>query len=524
MKHKTKSLWITLLAVFMIMTMLPATAFAAAKKMPSKVNVTKVTVSANSVTVSWKKASNATSYRIYYKQSGAKKWITVANVTGTSYTHKTSKKLPLVGGKKYVYTVRAYNKSSKKWGSYDTKGKTVTIPAVPGTVKMGTVKGTAYNKVSISWSKASNATSYRIYYKKSGTKKWTTVADVTGTSYTHTSSKKAPLTAGGKYVYTVRAYNKTSRKWGSYNTKGIAVTVPKKASSAPTHASGPITKITFPKVVEIKANVGDTYQLEQPVLTPSNPTNKALEWTPDTPEDVLVDKNGKITILNVDVDASVTAHSADNYRICGTCEIRIRSAVPVTSVSLSQTSINMEVGQRVDFTSTISPANASNKGLTWDVYDDSIADVYLSKMSSNSDWYILARRPGTVTLRLYSRYDEKIYATCTVTVTETCEHEFDDGIVRYEPTCTEEGAKTVTCTKCGYMKRIDLPALGHTWEHHDATGHEEQILIKEAYDEDIYDEEGVKTGTIHHDAEYETKWVEDTPAYDVCTVCGATKE
>ena len=47
---------------------------------------------------------------------------------------------------------------------------------------------------------------------------------------------------------------------------------------------------------------------------------------------------------------------------------------------------------------------------------------------------------------------------------------------------------------------------------------------KESEDEDVYDEEGVKTGTIHHDAEYETKWVEDTPAYDVCTVCGATKE
>ncbi len=561
MKHKTKSLLITLLTALMIMTMLPTTAFAASKKVPSKVSITKVTASTNAVTVKWKKASNATSYRIYYKQSGAKKWKTVANVSGskTSYTHKTSKNLPLVGGKKYVYTVRAYNKSSKKWGSYDTKGKTVTIPAVPSTVKMGTVKGTAYNKVSISWNKASNATSYRIYYKKSGAKNWTAVADVTGTSYTHTSSKKAPLTAGGKYVYTVRAYNKTSKKWGGYNTKGIAVTVPKKATPTPTPVSGPISKITFPKVIELKANVGDTYQLEQPVLTPSNPTNKTLVWTPDTPDDVLVDENGKITILNVDVDASVTAHSADDYRICGTCEIRIRSAVPVTSVSLSQTSINMEVGQRVDFTSTIAPANASNKRLAWGVYDDSIADVYLSKQSSSSDWFIVARKPGTVTLRLYSRYDETIYATCTVTVTETCEHEFDDGIVRYEPTCTEEGAKTVTCKKCGYMKRIDLPALGHTWEHHDATGHEEQVLIKDAYDEDVYEEhvicntcgkdfgtgteaeqlaskhvansdcqnysaQKVKTGTIHHDAEYESKWVEDTPAYDVCTVCGTTKE
>lgn len=115
----------------MIMTMLPTTAFAASsKKAPSKVSITKVTASTNAVTVKWKKASNATSYRIYYKQSGAKKWKTVANVSGskTSYTHKSSKKTPLVGGKKYVYTVRAYNKSSKKWGKYNTKGVSVTVP------------------------------------------------------------------------------------------------------------------------------------------------------------------------------------------------------------------------------------------------------------------------------------------------------------------------------------------------------------------------------------------------------------
>ena len=275
MKRKAKSVLTVLLAALMIMTMLPTTAFAASsKKAPSKVSITKVTASTNAVTVKWKKASNATSYRIYYKQSGAKKWKTVANVSGskTSYTHKSSKKTPLVGGKKYVYTVRAYNKSSKKWGKYNTKGKTVTIPAVPSTVKMGKVKGTAYNKVSISWNKASNATMYRVYYKQSGAKKWKTVANVSGTRYTHTSSKKAPLVSGKKYVYTVRAYNKSS-KWGKYNTKGVSVTVPKKNS---TPAKVLVQSVDIDNITTAIETKGGTYQFTSKVL-PANATNKTLK-------------------------------------------------------------------------------------------------------------------------------------------------------------------------------------------------------------------------------------------------------
>lgn len=130
MEHKAKSLLITLLATFMIMALLPTTTFASsAKKTPAKVTITKVTSSNNAVTVKWKKVSNATSYRIYYKQSTSKKWIAVANVSGskTSYTQKNSKKYPLVNAKKYNYRIRAYNKTSRKWGNY-SKTVSVSIP------------------------------------------------------------------------------------------------------------------------------------------------------------------------------------------------------------------------------------------------------------------------------------------------------------------------------------------------------------------------------------------------------------
>ena len=95
----------------------------------------------------------------------------------------------------------------------------------PATVKLNKVSAPAYNKIKVSWKKVSNATNYYIYYRKSGTKKWTKIASVksTASSYTHKSSAKYPIVVGQKYDYTVKAYNSKSKKTGKYNTKGLTV-------------------------------------------------------------------------------------------------------------------------------------------------------------------------------------------------------------------------------------------------------------------------------------------------------------
>lgn len=409
MKRKAKSVITILLTALMIITMLPTTAFAASsKKAPSKVSITKVTASTNAVTVKWKKASNATSYRIYYKQSGAKKWKTVANVSGskTSYTHKSSKKTPLVGGKKYVYTVRAYNKSSKKWGKYNTKGKTVTIPAVPSTVKMGKVKGTAYNKVSISWSKASNATMYRVYYKQSGAKKWKAVANVSGTSYTHTSSKKAPLVSGKKYVYTVRAYNKSSKKWGKYNTKGVSVTVPKKNS---TPAKVLVQSVDIDNVTRVLTTKGETYQFTSTVL-PANATTKTLKWTSSNPKVATIDQNGKVTAVT-EGETTITATATDGSGKKDTANIKVNFNVPknvsATGIKLNKTSIELDGSSSTQLTATLTPSNTTDN-VAWRTSDSEIAEVI--------DGEVYACNPGTATITAYVVQNPNLKATCTVTV------------------------------------------------------------------------------------------------------------
>ena len=233
---KTRKYLLYLLTLALVLFLPVTAAQAASGQQPGYVsNITARVSGSNKVTVTWKKAKNATSYRVYYKQAGGK-WKTLANVKGTKYTHTSSRKYPLTEGKKYVYTVRAYNRYGRKWGSYDRNSKTVTIPAIPGKVNVTKVKANSYQEVQVNWSKAKNATSYHVYYKEAGARNWRKIDSVSGryTSFKHRSSKSFPLKPGKKYVYTVKAYNRNFKKWGSYNTKGWSVTTPEDPDATPT--------------------------------------------------------------------------------------------------------------------------------------------------------------------------------------------------------------------------------------------------------------------------------------------------
>ena len=249
-----------------VMLLIPAVPAQAASRPPGKVTLSRVTASgSNKVIVKWKKASNATQYRIYWKESGTKAWKTLTNVSAskTSYTHTSNRKATLKGGKKYTYTVRAYNKYGKKWSSYDKKGKTVTIPAMPSTVK-ASAKPNNYSQTTVTWSKASNATNYLVYYRSADTTKWTRIANVSSKTlkYVHKSSRKYPVKAGRTYYYMVRGYNKTFKTYGSYNKAGLRVVIPEKPAATPT-ATPTVAPTATPKPT----------QRPKPTATPK-PTQK----------------------------------------------------------------------------------------------------------------------------------------------------------------------------------------------------------------------------------------------------------
>jgi len=80
--------------------------------------------------------------------------------------------------------------------------------------------------------------------------------------------------------------------------------------------------------------------------------------------------------------------------------------VPVTSVTMSPTSLNLKVGETGSLTATVAPSNASDKTLTWKSSDTSVATV--------SNGTVTAKAVGTATITATSNNGKSATATVTV--------------------------------------------------------------------------------------------------------------
>ena len=209
------------LLVLAVMLLMPATTQAAAKPGTVKLSSIKA-VDYNKINIKWKKASGATNYIVYYKNAGDKKWIKVKTLDNkkTSYTHTSSKAYPITVGQKYTYTVKAYNKNTKKSGSYNKTGLTTrTIP------QKTTIRSFSYEEdlhgVELIWNKVKGADKYVIYCKDLLKSSWVKVDTVKGNYYLDKTPKKRIST-----TYTVRSYNSATKVYGKYDTNGVFVWVP----------------------------------------------------------------------------------------------------------------------------------------------------------------------------------------------------------------------------------------------------------------------------------------------------------
>ena len=161
--------------------------------------------------------SGAAKYEVYRARSRSGEYIKYSTVTGTSYTNTSY----IEDGNTYYYKVRALG-SDGSYGPYSSVASVTyraTSSAVPAEVTMG--KATAQGSyITVTWDKAANAASYRVYRRVNNSSDWNVVASsVSGTSYTDWN-----VEPGVRYTYTVRgvaADGQTLSK--TYNKTGVTV-------------------------------------------------------------------------------------------------------------------------------------------------------------------------------------------------------------------------------------------------------------------------------------------------------------
>ena len=138
-------------------------------------------------------------------------------------------------------------------------------------------------------------------------------------------------------------------------------------------------------------------------VSPDDATDKTVTWS-TSDEKVATVENGKVTAISVGT-ATITAKAGDKT---ATCVVTVsKKVIAVSGIALSQTTAALTEGQTVTLTATVTPADATNKTVTWSTSDAAVATV--------ENGVVTAKSAGTATIT--AKAGDKT-ATCVVTISK----------------------------------------------------------------------------------------------------------
>lgn len=247
--------------------------------------------------------------------------------------------------------------------SFPRVASSLTGGSLSGSVSLGyidtqaptlTVTVTGSTTTSVTLRVASNATLSDIQYRVIGLRGWVSVGS--GTSKTITVTGLSPNTT---YSFEI---------WGrkQSNSKEAYKTVSGKTSITP------ITAITLQSDT---LSVGQS-KAYTPTITPTGASLKSLTYKSSNPAVAVLQSEAgtSYTVLAKSVGTTtITATATDGSGCTGTCTITVTQ--PVTGIQVAADNIALPVGGSAQIAYTILPSNATNKAVTIQSSDTSVADV-----------------------------------------------------------------------------------------------------------------------------------------------------
>lgn len=201
------------------------------------------------------------------------------------------------------------------------------------------------------------------------------------------------------------------------------------------------------------ANAKPVVKTSQTVISKGTTTKVKVTYNKKNVTKKATYKTSNRKVATVNKKGVVTGRKAGTAYITATYKGRTSKRVKITvaQVSLNKKSVKLNVGK------TATLAAKYNKKTVRPAFKTSNKNVAVI----NKNGKITAKKAGTATITAVYK---KTKATCKVTVTgpAVVDHASKEVITK-QPTCTEEGVKTFTCT-CGDTWTEKIPALGHAWD------------------------------------------------------------
>ena len=168
-----------------------------------------------------------------------------------------------------------------------------------------------------------------------------------------------------------------------------------------------LTKITL-NPTTLNFIVGDTASKKiSATLEPADAMNRKITWTSTNTNVATVNDKGEVTAVGKGT-CEVKATSDKNASVYGSCSVTV-SEIEVESISLDKQTLKVGPGKTSEALKvTFTPANATNKTITWKSNTTTIATV--------SDGKVTGIKEGTATITVTSANGKT--ATCNVTIAE----------------------------------------------------------------------------------------------------------
>lgn len=150
---------------------------------------------------------------------------------------------------------------------------------------------------------------------------------------------------------------------------------------------------------------GTSYTLKATV-GPTTASNKKVTWTSSNKRVATVSATGVVKAVRPGT-AVITCKTADGTGIIAKCTIT--SVIRVSKIKLNKTAAVIKKGGRVALRATVTPANASNKAVTWTSSNKKIATVTRSGV-------VVGKKAGRVVITCKAKDGSGKYARCTIVV------------------------------------------------------------------------------------------------------------
>ena len=164
----------------------------------------------------------------------------------------------------------------------------------------------------------------------------------------------------------------------------------------------------------------DGFQRLTATVLPDNAVNKTVTWSSSDEDVAEVTRTGGVSGVG-EGTCVITCSATDGSGVTATCQVTVgqSATVLVTSITLNESTLSMNVGATSNLTATVLPSNATNTAVTWSSSNTSVATV-------DANGQVTAIAVGTCTITCTATDGSGVTGTCSVTVIDNTTHEYVD--------------------------------------------------------------------------------------------------